>query len=156
MGGNTNVVKYLLEKDPALIDMISETGGTCVYLAAFMGRLETVRHICSVKPSLLATALATHKVSSLYVAALQGHVHTARFLGFTYPELLDMYNAGSRTSAHAAASKGHTDVLRMLAVLKPDILGIPTRLGASCFFARGNGRSCSYRHRSSRGEAGAA
>ncbi|KAF7060347.1 hypothetical protein CFC21_067143 [Triticum aestivum] len=122
----SEMVRLLLEWKPcgpSLASQADGAGSTPLHFASSDGDLSIVRAILSAVPPSAVHARDSGGLSALHVAAGMGHVRVAEALMKACPDAAELRDDRGGTFVHAAASGGHSKVVR-LAIKRPTLHGI--------------------------------
>ncbi|XP_067669979.1 ankyrin-3-like [Haliotis asinina] len=112
IGGNTDIVKYILSKHVVDINSRGEYGRTPVMIAARWGHKGVFDLLVSRGGDV--TLVSDHGDSILHVACYGGHVDMVKHILYKYHVNLDTRNQYGRTPVMVAARMGHVSVVDLL------------------------------------------
>ncbi|XP_062577801.1 serine/threonine-protein phosphatase 6 regulatory ankyrin repeat subunit C-like, partial [Saccostrea cucullata] len=124
--GRLNMVKYLVEKYPALLKEHKDIhGGSLLYWAAFSGKIdmfEYMFHLFQNENILHISSDIKHMVyakdnsgqSILHAACSYGHFDMCEYLLKRYPELLNICDNDGKNVLHYAAQGGNVNIFKYL------------------------------------------
>ena len=104
-GGHTEVVKYLVERYPGLIDFPDGDNSAPLWPACIEGHLDLLQFLLSVKPMLI-NAKNSLGYTLLYIACRHGYLETARFLLQAKPSIIDVNSTDNVSPLEIAKKDG--------------------------------------------------
>ncbi|XP_062606075.1 serine/threonine-protein phosphatase 6 regulatory ankyrin repeat subunit A-like [Saccostrea cucullata] len=156
--GRLNMVKFLIEKYPALLQEHTDfLGNSVLYWAAFSGKIDMFEYILnlfenenechissSIKPK--ADGKAKSGETILHGACRNGHFDMSEYLLGRYPQLLDVYDIDGANVLHYTAVGGNVDLFKYL-LSKGLNVNCTTNMGISVLHmccASGREEMCRY------------
>ncbi|XP_061190582.1 putative ankyrin repeat protein RF_0381 [Saccostrea echinata] len=124
--GRTDMVKYLIETYPALLQENTDIRGkSLLYWAAFSGKTDMFKYMLSVFQNENILRISRYnkpKVdkknnsgqSILHIACKKGHYDMSEYLLSRYPQLLDVRDNNGENVLHHAAQVGNVDLFKYL------------------------------------------
>src|SRR6185369_12933214 len=111
--GQTDRVRALIEREPALVDSYSPDGFAPLSLAAFFGHPDTVDALLAARAEVNAPSRETMKLTPLASALAAGHNHIARAL-IEHGANVNAKGDTDVTPLHTAAARGNIEAATFL------------------------------------------
>ncbi|XP_062595797.1 putative ankyrin repeat protein RF_0381 [Saccostrea cucullata] len=123
--GRTDIVKYLVDKYPALLKEHTDVHGkSLLYWAAFSGKIDMFEYMLHLlqNENIHLSSDIKHMVSAkdnsgqsmLHAACSNGHFDMCEYLLKTYPELLNVTDNDGENALHYTARGGNVDLFKFL------------------------------------------
>lgn len=120
VGGSPEVVDFVLQQCPAMVDQRNSQGATPLHFAVKHGYADIVRLLLSSGAS--PTAVTSAGLTVAHVAASMGHVEILQLVLPAAPQLARAAcESNGRTALHVASLKGQADAARQLLEFGGDI-----------------------------------
>jgi len=120
MNGHANIVRQLLDADPSLIDVATQTGKTALHIAVELGQEAIVSQLLAIKPQLIGMLDDSNR-NILFCAVMWGRQELAKYLLNMKPDLIDGTDYYGMNILHVACRIGHAPLVELLLSMKPEL-----------------------------------
>ena len=110
--GRLEMVKFLCDRFPNMIDITDVTGHSAGHYAAGSGNVEVFKYL--IEKGVDPLVQTENGSSCLLKAAFTGILDMVRYLVESFPELLEIDDQYKCSASHYSACEGHVDVLKFL------------------------------------------